>query len=68
MAVYTKEVFEEWKLNSVTRRFLKKLDYEREVLKEMLATHSDCDVANLRGRAAAIASITDISYEDLENE
>lgn len=68
MAVYTKELFEEWKLNSVTRRFMKKLEYERELLKEMLAVHNDCDVANLRGRCTAIASVVDVSYEDLENE
>jgi hypothetical protein len=62
--VVTEQEFLEWKGSRVTKAFFKAMDNDREWLKEMLLVGSEDD-SNLRGRAAAVTSILQITYEEL---
>lgn len=64
MIVVTPQEFQEWKQHRVTEAFMKALSNDREVLKEMLLAGTDDD-SNVRGRAAALALIMTMTYEDL---
>jgi len=62
--VVTEPEFLDWKQSPVTSAFMKALFNDREYLKEMLLAGTDDD-SNVRGRAAAIALIMTMTYEDL---
>jgi hypothetical protein len=62
--VATLNEFIEWKDNRVTKVFMKALRNDREALKDMLLAGTDDD-SGLRGRAAAIQAILEMSYEDM---
>ncbi|CAB4240634.1 hypothetical protein UFOVP38_34 [uncultured Caudovirales phage] len=61
----TQESFEEWKHHPVTKKFMKQLKDDREVMKEGLANGSFDDEAEIKGRCRVIAIILDTQYEDL---
>jgi hypothetical protein len=65
MIPVTKEEFEEWKTSSVTQKFLRTLDSERERMKEGLVNGNFEQEAMVKGRCQAIALILDVTYEDL---
>jgi len=62
--IVTEEEFKDWRQHPITLAFMKALFNDREYLKEMILAGTDDD-ANLRGRAVAIRSIIEMSYEDI---
>jgi hypothetical protein len=62
--VVTEQEFTEWKDSRVTRAFMYALKNDREWLKEMLLAGTEDD-AGLRGRAAAVTQIMNLTYEEL---
>jgi len=62
--VVTEQEFTEWKDSRVTRAFMLALKNDREWLKEMLLAGTEDD-AGLRGRAAAVTQIINLTYEEL---
>ena len=62
--VVTEEEFLHWRDSRVTRAFMFALKQDREWLKEMLLAGTEDD-AGLRGRAAAVTQILNITYEEL---
>lgn len=62
--VVTEQEFTEWKDSRVTRAFMLALKNDREWLKEMLLAGTEDD-AGLRGRAAAVTQILNLTYEEL---
>ena len=62
--VITEQEFNDWKQHLVTKAFMKALFKDREFLKEMLLAGTEDD-SEVRGRAAAIRNIVQMTYEDL---
>jgi hypothetical protein len=62
--IVTEEEFASWRDSRVTRAFMLALKNDREWLKEMLLAGTEDD-ANLRGRAAAVTQIINLTYEEL---
>jgi hypothetical protein len=62
--VVTEEEFVQWRDSRVTRAFMFALKQDREWLKEMLLAGTEDD-AGLRGRAAAVTQILNLTYEEL---
>ena len=62
--VVTEQEFLQWKDSRVTRAFMSALKNDREWLKEMLLAGTEDD-AGLRGRAAAVTQILNLTYEEL---
>ena len=62
--VVTEQEFTDWKDSRVTRAFMLALKNDREWLKEMLLAGTEDD-AGLRGRAAAVTQIINLTYEEL---
>ena len=62
--IVTEEEFSSWRDSRVTRAFMVALKNDREWLKEMLLAGTEDD-ANLRGRAAAVTQIINLTYEEL---
>lgn len=65
MDIVTKELFEEWTTNPVTKKVFKKLMTEREDMKEGLVNDNYEFPEMVKGRCQAIALILDVTYEDL---
>ena len=63
--VVTKETFEEWTHNAVTRKLMKMLHADREVMKEGLVNNAYDDESEVKGRCRAIATMLNLEYEDL---
>ena len=57
--------FEEWKQHPVTKRLMKMLTNDREMMKEGLVNNSYDEDEEVKGRCRAIAIILNIEYEDL---
>jgi hypothetical protein len=62
--VVTEEEYVQWSDSRVTRAFMFALKQDREWLKEMLLAGTEDD-AGLRGRAAAVTQILNLTYEEL---
>jgi len=62
--VVTEEEYVQWRDSRVTRAFMFALKQDREWLKEMLLAGTEDD-AGLRGRAAAVTQILNLTYEEL---
>ena len=62
--VVTEEEFLQWRDSRVTRAFMLALKNDREWLKEMLLAGTEDD-AGLRGRAAAVTQIINLTYDEL---
>lgn len=65
MEIVTQDSFEDWKHHPVTKRLMKMLTDDREVMKEGLVNNSFDDEQEVKGRCRAIAIILNIEYEDL---
>lgn len=59
------ENFEEWKHHPVTKKLMKMLQDDREVMKEGLINNSYEEEEEVKGRCRAIAIILNLEYEDL---
>jgi hypothetical protein len=68
MELVTKESFEEWSHHPVTKRIMKQLKEDREMMKEGLINNSFDDESEVKGRCRAIAIILNLEYEDLFND
>ena len=62
--IVTEEEFASWRASRVTRAFMLALKNDREWLKEMLLAGTEDD-AGLRGRAAAVTQIINLTYDEL---
>ena len=65
MEAVSQENFNEWKFHPVTRRLMKMLMDDREVMKEGLVNNSYDGEEEVKGRCRAIAIILNLEYEDL---
>lgn len=65
MEFVKEEEFLEWKTLPVTKKLFKKLESEREEMKEGLVNQSYFNDDIARGRCQAIALILDVQYTDL---
>ena len=63
----TKEAFEEWQRNPVTRKLMKMLLSDRETMKEGIINNAFEDESEVKGRCRAVAIVLDLEYEDLFN-
>jgi aminoglycoside phosphotransferase len=57
--------FEEWQHSPVTKRLMKRLASDREVMKEGLVNGSFDNEEEVKGRCRAIAVLLALEYEDL---
>jgi hypothetical protein len=65
VASASREEFEEWKQNPVTKQLMKMLLADRETMKEGLIGGSFEDEQEVKGRCRAIAIVITLEYEDL---
>lgn len=65
MEPLTRETFDEWNHHPVTKRLMKMLLKDREDMKEGLVYDSYDNPEEVKGRCRAIATLINLSYEDL---
>ena len=63
--IVTKDLFDDWSFHPVTKRLMRMLQADREMMKEGLVNGLFTDEADVRGRCKALAIIMSINYEDL---
>lgn len=68
MAAITREEFQEWKANPVTKRFMARITRDVENLKELAMAVSPEDLRELQGRYVVAARILTVEYEELFDE
>lgn len=68
MEAVSRENFDEWKSHPVTKKLLRLLKEEREMMKEGLIQGIFTDEADVKGRCRAIAILIDLDYEDLYSQ
>lgn len=65
MEIVTEDSFNDWRVHPVTKRLMKMLMEDREVMKEGLVNNSYDEQEEVKGRCRAIAIILNLEYQDL---